>query len=116
MNLQKVAGQLMTLSSRLGRKLPLSNYPSVCPSSGLKGQSKGQPGVQLKGSGSQPIDPRASLRDLRVFERGLRTCLRRSQLGIKASRRGVGLWQGWTNEQTKFLPIPQGFAPNGAAI
>ena len=67
--------------------MQLSNYPSVCLSSGLKGQSKGQPGVQVKGSGSQPKGPRASLRDLRVIIRGLRTRLRRSQLGIKA--RGV---------------------------
>ena len=36
-------------------------------------------------------------------------------IGYK-SQRGGGVWQGWTNEQTEFLSIPQGFAPNGAAI
>ena len=41
--------------------------------------------VQLKGSGSQPKGPRASLMDVRVIVRGLRTSLRGSQLRVKAS-------------------------------
>ena len=94
----------------------MCNYPSVCLSGGLKGQSKGQHGIQVKGSGSQPKGPRASLRDLRVIVRGIRTRLKRSQLGVKVSHRDGGVLQGWTNEQTEFLPIPQGVAPNGATI
>ena len=67
--------------------------------------------MSVQRSGSQPKGPRASLRDLRV----IKDQAEGKSIGYK-SQRGGGVWQGWTNEQTEFLSIPQGFAPNGAAI